>query len=224
MYRRFVSLLGFALVACATYTGAQQAEEGELDGRCYPNGTCNVGLLCVGAKCAPDPSVADADTRVDAGLPAQEDADSDGSQSRGASDAYAAGKISLLRTSPNNEPAGVVEGVDSSCINFGTCCGTNHVCTQSCTDIQVRMPCDGPEDCSQGNRCCGLLGTKDIDTSACPRGGSFSKLVTRCASSCLSTEVELCTGNTCGAGQRCTRLLATLGLGGGSNFSIGFCE
>lgn len=222
---RLSAAVAVALAACTTYTGSQEPLEGDLDGRCFPNGTCNVGLVCVGGKCALDPSFPDSSAAEDAGPLPELDAGTDGNPSNDASDASDASKPLPCDVIASSAPPGVVECVDSSCINYGKCCGTNHQCTQSCTNVQVNMPCDGAEDCSGATkRCCGTLGTKDIDTSACPRGGSFSKLVTRCASACAGEEVELCTGNTCGAGQRCTRLIATLGVGGGSNFSIGYCE
>lgn len=48
-----------ALVLLAIGCGDKVSNQGELGARCYPNGTCNVTLRCVGGLCVAEPDDAD---------------------------------------------------------------------------------------------------------------------------------------------------------------------
>ncbi|MFO0666551.1 MAG: hypothetical protein U0174_21530 [Polyangiaceae bacterium] len=218
-----IALVGF-FVACSTYTA--ESSKGGLGEPCTAAETCDSPLVCVGGRCenssgssgdsgANEPL--DSSSPIDSG----NDAPLDGTTLKDAgSDVVKPAPCDAL---PSTAPAGVVECVDVSCLPGKVCCSTGHTCLASCGDPQVAMPCDGTEDCPMGNVCCAELGNT-INTAVCPRSGSFTKLKTRCSTSCSLSEVELCTDVTCPAGKRCTRVIAQLGPGGGASFNIGYCE
>jgi len=66
---RFVMVVGAAVAGCGGGGGANDQNDGEVGGHCYPNGTCNVGLACSEGICSPlDAFVPDAatDAAIDA--------------------------------------------------------------------------------------------------------------------------------------------------------------
>ena len=69
--------------------GSQGSGQGEVGGHCYPNGTCNVGLSCIGGICvaaAPDAQVGTRDSN-DSDAPVVDSAVADGPSADAAIDA-----------------------------------------------------------------------------------------------------------------------------------------
>lgn len=213
-----------SIAACATYSA--EPGKGSIGDACDGEATCQSDLVCVARVCEkPEAPPTDASSNVppDTGAPVDSGGEllvDSGVTKDAAPDVAKPAPCDALAS---GAPAGVVDCVDVSCLPGKICCSTGHTCTTSCSDFQVAMPCDGKDDCPMGNVCCGDLGNA-INSAVCPRSGSFTKLKTRCAASCSGAEVELCTAATCPAGQRCTRVLAQLGAGGGANFNVNYCE
>src|SRR5205823_4373077 len=64
----------FLALVVASCGGSNSPSQGEVGGHCYPNGTCNVGLSCVGGFCVAALDAPTPDARLDAPTDAAPDA------------------------------------------------------------------------------------------------------------------------------------------------------
>ena len=135
------------------------AARGERGGPCYPNGTCNGGLLCVGGECRSDGEATDAATPATPAPTATADAGSTPSVDSGSSCSVA---IPTLPAGP------VCPGVGSgSCASGTPCCSKLGVnACEACTNgNDTTWACNARFHCG-GKPCC--LTTSTLDANTCP--------------------------------------------------------
>ena len=199
----------FVIASCSatSYTEAEGSESGP----CYPNGTCNVGLVCASSRCVRLEGDGGGTPDGDASLSDSGVVDSGPDPDADSGDAC---------TSPAAPPPLTCEGVRCGsgqkccagvgCKNAGDSCGS------------VSIECLSPSDCSGLDRCCAVADV--VSESSCPT------IVTNISSTkcrggpCTTAEVTLCyaTGSTVCDGRACVGGQLVGNVGG--NGAVGLCR
>lgn len=199
-------------------TSTAAGERGERGGPCYPNGTCNGGLVCAAGVCA----VGDAGSVViteppkDAGAPKGEDAGAPGPVDSGGPCAVA---IPALPLGPHCPGVGGV-GV-GACAPGVPCCtrfGSN-ACDSTCTPPDTLWACNARAHCGD-TRCC--LTTSTLERATCP-----AVLSNVAKSECAATAGAVCSGRQlCATSAECapgTCIPAEFNMGG-TKVVLGVCD
>lgn len=222
--------MAFAVIALASSSAASCSSgsygeaEGAESGPCYPNGTCNVGLLCASGRCVRFDQVSDAGTNGDA--------DGDGGvDAPFASDAAGDGDADLGPCSPPSSPPAIAcEDQTGSLISCNPnaarfCCVDDRACADTCA-TNKQIECLSPFQCGATERCCALATTNAL---SCATMDSFQKTTCR-SGGCTGSEVSLCWGGgaqACDTGKSCAgaRLVIDYGpAGGAKTIDVGFCK
>ncbi len=200
----------------ATEPGAAQ---GERSGPCYPNGTCNEGLVCddVSNRCVRASGGADGGGD-DAGLPTD-------TTDAAAEDAGVDAANACAVTIPPKDPNGFRCPNDATC-DVGCCAGASSAtCSElACEPDEAAFQCEAPDTCFDDvSVCCGTL---------VPRvGGACTNVYdvlpqqrVACRSVCdTSTEKPLCRTQTdCPQGLRCEPSRVFL-AGNAKAMNVGVC-
>jgi hypothetical protein len=208
----FGSLVVAACVGDATPPAA--AAQGELDGACFANGTCNPGLACGvvsgAAKCvlagdaSPGDSSPGTDSGNDSGLPV----------------------CSFTPTTypcPNGPPGAACYGATQTC-SLSLCSGTN----------DLRWSCFSPNQCSTLACCLSPSNGTLSAGKSCAQGAiaipASATAGASCAASaaCALDDIQLCQFNSqCPQGQVCSAVklvsLGDAGTGSLNGVTIGAC-
>jgi hypothetical protein len=218
-YALAASLLGcFGLVAAClgegvAPTSTASGERGERGGPCYPNGTCNGGLVCAAGVCAAGdagsvviqepPKVAE--PSKDAGTPVSVDS--------GGPCTVAIPALPVGPYCPGVGAGACAAGVPC-CTRFGS-----NACEASCTPPDTLWACNARVHCGD-TRCC--LTTSTLDLSTCP-----ATLSNVGKSECAATAGAVCSGRQlCATSGECapgTCIPAEFNMGG-TKVTLGVCQ
>ena len=191
-------------VAPSDTTDAGTPKAGERLGPCYPNKTCNDGLVCdvVNVICL---------------LPGEPAPTNDA----GASDGSADAAPTIPSCNAGSYPIGSsgVQCRGAACSTTEFCCQSNGITgcddTAAACDPTTIWSCETSLHCASGWRCCGTL---TFDQTQCSASGLESK----CAATCANGQTQLCRdASECPQGMLCK---AVFHARDGATDSIGVCS
>lgn len=210
----FAGSLLFSACVGDTPTAGQQ---GAVNGPCYPNQTCDPGLVCLSGKCFFPTDGGNGLDAGDSGSSSDSGSGSDGSSEGG--DAMMGPQcFSKAQPSPNT-----VACAASNCdvtMGFVCCAGPETCVAQSCGGVMAvaQLACDDRADCT-GNLVCCLSAA--MFQPLCPitvyPNGSKSSCMSTCG---MGGDVQLCAVNSeCPPNQVCLEMQ----LKGEANITRGVC-
>lgn len=227
--RRHAAALLATVAACSAYHSASPPAIGAAGGACYPNGTCNAGLVCASDVCSPPSTPPGTPPPPGAPPPPGSEGGNPPSGADGGNEGGEGGPVACAPDPP--APVGTIPCMLDNCAgSLPACCGTGpsdlacHAKTDSvCQSTNFHYECLSSAQCNDATHpyCCAFLAIA-VDAS-CPKQGALNGSLCTNDPTCGSLR-RLCdaTNSMCPMGTSCQGVTASVPSPSGKT-TVGVC-